>query len=192
MKPSTLLAIVVLFATASVFAQQKKVIKSQDDVPRFTYEIPASASEVFASKEAMDKVASQLQSDYQNLLKEYDIQDKTLLKSIYGTLKNIDLYNEQYEDALVKVKKVRELQEKPSDKLLSGLSNMAYLKALKETNYQRNAQFKEKFSQYFLASVNELPWDVVQDDVEGSKGTLEIYSENLVLGIIKERIDPGV
>ena len=68
-------------------------------------------------KTAMDKVAGQLQVDYQNLLKEYDIQDKTLLKSIYGTLKNIDLYNEQYQEALVKVKKVRKLQEKPSDQI---------------------------------------------------------------------------
>ena len=56
MKPVFLIAIVVLFSTAPTFSQQKKVIKSQDDVPRFTYEIPVSASEVFASKEAMDKV----------------------------------------------------------------------------------------------------------------------------------------
>ena len=183
--------LIVLFSTTVAYSQ-KKVIKSQDDVPRFTYDIPASASEVFASKDAMDKVVEQLEADYQQLLKEYDIQDKTLLKNIYGTLKNIDLYRDQYEDALIKVKKVRELQEKPSDKLMSGLSNLAYLKALKETNYNRNEQFQDKFAKYFSTSINELPWDIVQDDVERSKGSLEIYSENLVLGFIKEGIDPGV
>lgn len=185
----TLFAILISFPPALA---QKKVIKSQDDVPRFTYTIPASASEVFASKQEMDKVVSQLQLDYQNLLQEYDIQDNTLLKNIYGTLKNIDLYYQDYDDALIKIQKIRELQEKPSDKLMSGLSNIAYLKALKETNYAKDEEFHQKFTKYFEESINGLPWDVVQDDVESSKGTLEIYSENLALGFIKEGIDPGV
>lgn len=185
----TLFAILISFPPALA---QMKVIKSQDDVPRFTYTIPASASEVFASKQEMDKVVSQLQQDYQNLLQEYDIQDNTLLKNIYGTLKNIDLYYQDYDDALIKIQKIRELQEKPSDKLMSGLSNIAYLKALKETNYAKDEEFHQKFTKYFEESINGLPWDVVQDDVESSKGTLEIYSENLALGFIKEGIDPGV
>jgi len=187
----TLILLVPVLSTVSVIAQ-KKVIKSQDDVPRFTYQIPASASEVFASKPELDKVVSQLEQDYLSLLEEYDIQDNTLLKGIYGTLKNIDLFNQEYDDALTKVEKIRELQEKPSDKLMSGLSNIAYLKALKETNYNINDAFHEKFTGYFSESVNELPWEIVQDDVESSKGTLEIYSENLALGFIKEGIDPGV
>ena len=186
------LIIYFTFISAMVVLAQKKVIKSQDDVPRFTYEIPTSASEVFASKQEMDKVVDQLASDYQSLLNDYDIQDNTLLKSIYGTLKNIDLYHQNYDEALEKVTKIRELQEKPSDKLMSGLSNIAYLRALKETDYQTNEKFHQKFTEYFAASVNELPWEVVQDDVEGTKGNLEIYSENLVLGFIKEGIDPGV
>jgi len=195
MKPLTSIALILfvsLFSVTPVLSQQKKVIKSQDDVPRFTYELPTSASAVFASKESMDALVVKLQADYEKMLQEYDIQDKTLLKGIYGTLKNIDLYNEQYEKGLKKVKKIRELQEKPSDRLMSGLSNMAYLKALQETNHVKNERFHEKFKQYFSESVNQLPWDVVQDDVESTKGSLEIYSENLVLGIIKERIDPGV
>lgn len=188
----SLTLLVSLITVQIVYPQQKKVIKSQDDVPRFTYELPANASEVFTSKESMDALVDKLQKDYENLLQEYDIQDKSLLKGVYGTLKNIDLYRGQYDNAMGKVKKVRELQEKPSDKLMSGLSNMAYLQALSETDYVKNEQFHQKFAQYFAKSVKELPWDVVQDDVENSKGTLEIYSENLLLGIIKERIDPGV
>ena len=186
----TLLIIILSFATV-VFAQ-KKVIGSQDDVPRFTYEIPGTASEVFTNPQEMGKLVDQLQHDYQELLEAYDIQDKTLLKTIYGTLKNIDLYHLQYEQALNKVKTIRGLQEKPSDKRMSGLSDMAYIKALKESNLQKDQQFHQKFTKYFSESVNELPWEVVQDEVESSKGTLEIYSENLVLGFIKEGIDPGV
>jgi len=91
----TLALLTSLFTLTSVLAQQKKVIKSQDDVPRFTYELPASASEVFASKESMDALVVKLQADYEKLLQEYDIQDKSLLKGVYGTLKNIDLYNER-------------------------------------------------------------------------------------------------
>ena len=178
-------------STPSIQAQ-KKVIKSQDDVPRFTYKLPSSASEVFASKEEMDKVVNQLENDYHALLKEYDIQDKTLRKGILGTLKNIDLYHGRYQEALAKVEQIRELQEKPSDKLMSGLSNTAYIKALEQTDYQQNEDFHQLFTKNFSELIEDLPWDVVQDDVEGTKGTLEIYSENLALGLIKESIDPGV
>jgi subtilisin family serine protease len=187
---TSLLLAFILF-TITAFAQ-KKVIKSQDDVPRFTYEIPSSASEIFTISGEMDKVVNQLQKDYLTLINEYDIQDKTLMKGILGTLKNIDLYQANYQGALKKVEQIRGLQEKPSDKLLSGLSNIAYLKALSETGYVKNEAFQEKFVKYFSESISGLPWEVVQDDVEGTKGTLEIYSENLALGLIKERIDPGV
>ena len=186
-----LLLMAIAISSVSLVAQ-KAVIKSQDDVPRFTYELSSSATEVFASKKDLDGLIEQLHNDYSHLLKDYDIQDNSLLKNIYGTLKNIDLYHGRYDQALEKVMKIRELQEKPSDKLMSGLSNMAYIKALKESNFERNDQFRQDFAKYFAASVNELPWEVVQDDVEGTKGSLEIYSENLVLGFIKEGIDPGV
>ena len=191
--PKNLLLLLFIFSILGPSGlAQKKVIKSQDDVPRFTYDIPSSASEVFASAKDMDQVVSQLESDYQSLLEEYDIQDKTLKKGILGTLKNIDLYHERYDEALAKVEQIRGLQEKPSDKLMSGLSNIAYIKALKQTDYQKNQEFHQLFAQNFSELINELPWEVVQDDVEGTKGTLEIYSENLALGLIKESIDPGV
>jgi subtilisin family serine protease len=191
--PKNIVLLLFIFSILGPSAlAQKKVIKSQDDVPRFTYDIPSSASEVFSSTQDMDQVVNQLESDYQSLLEEYDIQDKTLKKGILGTLKNIDLYHDRYDEALAKVEQIRGLQEKPSDKLLSGLSNMAYIKALKQTNYQKNQEFYQLFAQNFSELINDLPWEVVQDDVEGTKGTLEIYSENLALGLIKESIDPGV
>ena len=191
--PKNIVLLLFIFSILGPSAlAQKKVIKSQDDVPRFTYDIPSSASEVFSSTKDMDQVVNQLESDYQSLLEEYDIQDKTLKKGILGTLKNIDLYHERYDEALAKVEQIRGLQEKPSDKLLSGLSNMAYIKALKQTNYQQNQEFYQLFAQNFSELINDLPWEVVQDEVEGTKGTLEIYSENLALGLIKESIDPGV
>jgi len=170
---------------------QKKVIKSQDDVPRFTYKVNSNPSDMFIDHEAMGQLVAEVEKDYLELLDQYDIQDKTLLKNIYGTLKNVDLYHQRFDAALEKLKTIRSLQEKPSDKLLSGLSTESYIQALEESDFEMDQKFRENFVNYFSQSVNQLPWEVVQDDIEASKGTLEIYSENLVLGYIKEGIDPG-
>ena len=173
-------------------AQDKKEIKSIDDVPRFSYLSEATATEVFSSEQKLKELSAKVQTDYQNLLEQYIIEDKTIIKEVLSTLKNIDLHNGDLDGAMAKVEKIRELQEKPADKLLSGLSNMAYIKAKKDTHGQDEAAFKQAFKSYFNSSIAPLPWDIVQDDVESTKGSLEIYSENLILGIIKERMDPAV
>ena len=165
-------------------AQDKKEINSIDDVPRFSYLSEATATEIFSSEKKLKELSAKVQADYQNLLEQYVIEDKTIIKEVLSTLKNIDLHNGDLDGAMVKVEKIRALQEKPADKLLSGLSNMAYIKAKKDTHGQDEAAFKQVFKSYFNSSIAPLPWDVVQDDVESTKGSLEIYSENLILGIV--------
>ena len=83
MKPIANIALILLIIFTSVVSvfSQKKIIKSQDDVPRFTYELPASASEVFASKESMNALVVKLQADYEKLLQEYDIETVYVLPS---------------------------------------------------------------------------------------------------------------
>ena len=40
--------------------------------------------------------------------------------------------------------------------------------------------------------VDELPWDVVQDDVEQLKGNYEILSKNVLVGLAQTQIDPSM
>jgi subtilisin family serine protease len=169
----------------------KKIVRSQDDMPRYTYEIDLIPSEMFMSREAFLPFAERVAADVQEVLATHEIEDKTTLKGLYNTLENLALLQGSYDQAVVYARKIRELEEKAAAKLLSGLvvRSIAYAaKAAPEGDPARNAAFRTTFSNH----IRGLPWDVVQDNVEQMKGSLEIISENLYLGIIQNQMDPAV
>jgi hypothetical protein len=172
-------------------AGEKKVVRSQDDMPRHTYEIGYIPSALFASREAFMPFAERVAVDAREGLATYEIEDAATLRSLYSLLQGLALLNGDFDQALVYSDKIRELEEKPAAKLMSGLvvHAIAYAaKAAPEGDPARNAAFRTDFA----ASVGKLPWDIVQDDVEAMKGSMEIISENLFLGIIQNQMDPSV
>ncbi len=189
-----LLATALLALPAGAAGQddgEKKVVRSQDDMPRHTYEIGYIPSALFASREAFMPFAERVAVDAREVLATYEIEDQATLRSLLSLLQGLALLNGDYDQALVFSDQIRELEEKPAAKLMSGLvvHAIAYAaKAAPEGDPARNAAFRTDFA----ASVGELPWDVVQDDVEAMKGSMEIIGENLFLGIIQNQMDPAV
>ena len=186
-------AAILLCLPVAVEAQEgaKKVVLSQDDMPRYTYEIDLIPSEMFMSRDAFLPFAERVAADVEEVLATYEIQDKTTLKGLYNTLENLALLQGSYEEAVVYARKIRELEEKAAAKLMSGMVVHAIANAAKaapEGDPARAAAFGTDFA----ASVRGLPWDVVQDNVEQMKGSMEIVSENLLLGIIQNQMDPAV
>jgi subtilisin family serine protease len=53
--------------------------------------------------------------------------------------------------------------------------------------------FAAAFKRRFAEAVEELPWDVVQDEIKQSKGRAEIFSsESFILGLAQSQVDPAV
>ena len=75
---------------------------------------------------------------------------------------------------------------------MTGLRTKAMIQALQETEEGDAATYKQTFKELYSEAINQLPWDIVQDQVESQKGSMEIISENLFLGIIESRIEPIV
>ncbi len=183
-----LLGILTFIIPFTLSAQEKKEIRSIDDIPRFSYKINDKASVVYQDKEKFDILYKQVKSDYSQLLEEYTFKDKTLRKDILNTLKQIDFYEDNLSDALEKTMAIRELEDKPAARYMSGSVNLAYLEAAKNYKPESNS-FREQFKKELTGIVNAMPWEVVQDEVESTKGSMEIISENLFLGIIQENMD---
>ena len=183
-----------LLAFAAVAGAQetgaKKVVRSQDDMPRYTYEIDVIPSEMFTSRELLLPFAERVGADVEEVLATYEIEDKTTLRDLYNTLENLALLRGSYDQAVVYAGKIRELEEKAAAKLLSGLvtRSVADAAAAPEGDPARSAAFRATFADH----IRGLPWDVVQDNVEQMKGSMEIISENLYLGIIQNQMDPAV
>lgn len=178
----------ILIFPGLLSAQESKVINSLDDIPRFSYKIDGKASDVYNDKEKIDQLNRQIKIDYNNVLNEYTFKDKTLRKGLISTLMEIDFYENNLKEARVKTEAIKELEEKPSAKYMSGIIEIAFLNTA--TNYKpETSTFKKQFKNELSQLVNTMPWDIVQDDIKGTKGSMEIVSDNLFLGIIQENMD---
>lgn len=173
-------------------AEGKKIVRSRDDMPRHTYAMEYVPSELFTSSTAFMPFAERVAEDAREVLATYEIEDKATLRDLYNTLENLALLQGDLDQALAYGGKIRELQEKPAAKLMSGLVVRAIASTARAAEADDEPAKQAAFRTSFAASVNELPWDVVQDDVEGMKGSMEIIGENLFLGIIQNQMDPAV
>ena len=187
---AVLVALWILFPLRT-FAQEKEKITKLDDLPRFTYEVSGTVTEMFTNDSLFNKFAAKVRSDIEGVLQKYDIEDNTTLKRLYGLMNNFYMFDKNYQKVLETTEFLRNLDEKPSDKLTRGLATKSIVEARKEFD-GNDQQYREAFKKYYAEQVNALPWDIVQDDIESTKGRMEIMSENLMLGIIQSSIEPAV
>ena len=180
---------VIVFMLASVALAQKQKIQKLDDLPRHTYTISEKLADIVLTDEKFQSFGEQVKTDIENILNSYEIEDKTTLKSLYRTLLRFDILTGDYDKAKEKIELIKTLEEKPADKLLSSTLTSALLQAMQETSDAD--EMRSKFETYYKNILKDMPWDVVQDDVEGQKGQLEIISQNLILGLIQSQIEPA-
>ena len=136
--------------------------------------------------------SKQVRTDIQNTLDAYEIEDKTTLKGYYATLRNLDMLEGNLESAMDYIQKILSLQEKPANKLMSGMIDISIIEALQNNESGDEELTSNLFNKNLKEKVDKLPWDVVQDDVEQLRGNFEIISENVLIGIIQTDIDPSV
>ena len=189
---SSFVLILALTITGLNQAQEKKKITKLDDLPRFTYSIDIKASELLVSENEFNALAKEVRENILNTLNEYEIDDKTAIKGFYFTLRNLDMLEGNYESAVKYNEMALELQEKPADKLMSGIVDISIIEALQNNKSGDEEITRTEFNKNLKGKVDVLPWDVVQDDVEQIKGNYEILSENLLVGMVQTQIDPSV
>ncbi len=190
-KLSFILIFTLTFAGFSL-AQDKKKINKLDDLPRFDYPIAIKASELLVSENKFNALAKEVKKNILNTLNEYEIEDYTTLKGFYATLRNLDMLDGNYQSAVQYNEKILLLQEKPADKLMSGIVDISIIEALQNNKSGDNETTRNDFIKNLKQRVDVLPWDIVQDDVEQLKGNYEIISENMFVGMVQTQIDPSV
>ena len=180
-----------LMSCSLAMSSEKIPVKSSDDLPRITYQIEGIPSELVLDSAKVAELAAKLKKDVLDILDKYEIEDKGTLRGYLLDLRNVALLEEDYALALDYNAQVRELQEKPADKLTSGLSTDTMLTALKEGYKMGSEEYLDFFHKDYAAKIVDLPWDIVQDNIESSKGGMEMYSSNLIVGLLQSRMDPG-
>jgi subtilisin family serine protease len=188
-----ILAAAAALALAAPALADKIPVTKQDDLPRHEYEITGDVTELVKSPEAIASLAAKIRADLEADLEKYDIQDAKTLQGIHSQLLTLDLLDENWDAAQTRIATIRELESKPALKLVSGVGAESRIAAVRETGTNEpTGEFRAAWQREYRERMIALPWDVVQDVIQGQKAQMEMLSENLLLGVLKDQMQPMV
>jgi hypothetical protein len=126
------------------------------------------------------------------VLSGYQIDDRATLRQIEGELTQLDYLEGNLDSALKRAARVKELQEKPADKLMSGLQLRAMIGAQRKVGNRTSDAYRAETGRLIEADLAQMPYDVVQNEVKEAKAGAEIASEALTLGYARTVVQPTV
>jgi subtilisin family serine protease len=187
-----LLLLLALSLTGPALAQTKKRIEKAADLPRFTYQVDGKVEDLLTDDAKFATFAKQLRRDIDSVLAGYEIPDKASERQLLATLMQLDVLEGRYADALARSDQIKALQEKPADKLLSGMQLRAILAARQEAGGFGSEAYKKDVGRRIRTELDGMPYQVIENDVKSAKSRADIASPALVIGSIREQIQPTV
>jgi hypothetical protein len=184
----------LLSPPAGAQEQAKKPVQSASDLPRFTYPIDGPASALFSSDAStFNAFAAKVRANIESTLAGYDIQDRGTVRALLGEKLELQvLAGNDDAGALATAQQIRALEDKPDQKLLSGVAIAAMIAARAQSGAIAGDAFLASFQQHYAAALAPLPWGVVGRTLKETKTTYETLSPALLLGAIQANLDPGV
>lgn len=176
--------------TVAASAQQKTKINSADELPRRTVQLKGKALDIIEDKQQLDSLAADLMKNLKDDLEKYDIQDSATLKGYYSRIMMLHIYRGEYDEALKYVAKIRELENKASAKLTSGIFVESWIRTLNQVKDESSPEFKKAFEKNYSEAYSRLPYDVIKEQVEASKGQLTLMNKEVTLGGVQAQMQP--
>jgi len=175
-------------APAATAPAGKKVVRTADDLPRHTYKIEGKASAMFDDPKAIDKLLVELKRDIEADLAGYDIQDRTTLQGYLTALQSIALLQGREAEALGYTDRIRDLETKEGEKLMSGLVQ----RALAAGRAAPEGQVKEVIARELDKQLRVLPFDKIREIVAQRKSQMQMVTPDLVRGQLTAQLDPVI
>ena len=183
-------ALVMLLLGAHPSAAEKKRIEKAADLPRFSYKIDDKLEDLVRNDGRFRLFAAQVRRDDESVLAEYDIADKATRRQILSVLAELDFLEGQFKAADERANEIRALEEKPADKLLSGMALHAMVTARLHVGDTDSPAYRAEVGRLIAAHLAALPFPVIEHDVEGAKTSAELLGETLVLGNVRDVLQP--
>ena len=191
MTPRSIVALLAAaFVITATFAQPKIRVEKATDIPRFTYKLDGNLEDVVRTDARFAAFTREHRANVESVLAKYEIADKASLRGLLSTLVAIDYLDGRFDDALKNSTLVRELEEKPADKLLSGLFLSAAVEAQKQVGNANSDAYRAALRKRLSDALEALPFDVVQNEVRELKMRAEINSESMALGYVRDVLQP--
>ncbi len=166
-------------------------IEKAADLPRFSYKLDAKVEDVVRSADKFAPFAVQLRRDTESVLAAYDIPDKSTQRDLLGVLAGLDFLDGQYDGTLARLEQIRSLQEKPADKLLSGLRLRAMAQAAKVHGVGSTA-YARAVGEAIERELAAMPRPVIENGIKEAKAGAETLGEGRLIGRLREVVQPIV
>src|SRR5580704_10375987 len=142
------------------FAQPKKVVKNESELPRFTYKVTGNVADLLKPDSAAFKHLSvQVKADLDSILKNYQVEDKSTERELLGARLSFEEMAGQNDQALRTIDTIRGLEEKPDAKLTADLIDRAIVEARIDAKATSGAAYDSAFTRRLSEAVNQLPWN---------------------------------
>lgn len=164
-------------------------IEKAADLPRFSYPVGGRLEDIVRDGAKFAPLAAAVRRDTESVLTGYDIPDKATKRDLLGLLAVLDYLDGRYDEVLARAEEIRALQDKPADKLLSGLRLRAMAQAAKAHGPQGEA-FRAAVGEAIARELAPLPFGVVENDIKSAKMGAELAGEALALGRVREVMQP--
>ncbi|HEX7328789.1 MAG TPA: S8 family serine peptidase [Casimicrobiaceae bacterium] len=178
--------------TAATATDAKPRIDKAADLPRFTYHVDGKVEDIVRDPAKFAPFAAAVRRDVESVIAGYEIDDHATLRQLEGELALIDYLDGQRDAALARLDRIKALQDKPAEKLMSGLVMRSLIDAAKKTGSATSPAYRDDVGQLLDSRLASLPYDVVQNEVRELKAGFEITSEALILGYVTNVIQPTV
>ena len=188
----TVAACALALVVAPAFAQTKPRIEKAADLPHFTYRIGGPVEDIVRDAAKFKPFAAEVRRDTESVLAKYEIDDHATLRNLEGELALLDYLDGNYDSALARAARIKGLQEKPAEKLLSGMQLRAMVDAQRKEGSATSPAYRSEVGRLIAADLAPLPYDVIQNEVKEAKESAEIASEALMLGYVRNVIQPTV
>jgi hypothetical protein len=191
MARAALLFALAIAAGAAIGQPAKPRIERAADLPRFSYKIDGKLEDVVRNGDRFAPFAAAVRRDTESVLAGYDIADKGTRRDLISMLAALDFLDGRYDSTITRLEEVRALQDKPADKLLSGLRLRAMAQAAKQHPLGSEA-FRKAVGESIRRELAGMPYAVIENDIKGAKAGSELLGESLVIGRVREVWQPIV
>jgi hypothetical protein len=191
---SGLIFVLLCFASASfIWAQTpKQKITRAADVPHFSYPVTGKVEDLLHSDAAFAKMAAQIRKDVESVLADYDIEESATKRRLIGTLATLDSLEGKDQDALRRIVEVQVLEDKPSQKITSGMVLRAMLAARAQFKDRNSPEYRREVAKLLRQSLDAMPFAVVENEIKSAKAKYELLSEGMIIGELRSVYDPVV
>jgi subtilisin family serine protease len=126
------------------------------------------------------------------VLAGYEIPDKAVERGYLGTLAQLDYLEGNHEAALKRLDAIKALEEKPANRLLSGLTMRSFIASAKASGPAGSDAYRRDVGARVRTALDAMPYPVVANDVREIKAGLDLAGESLIVGGLRERVQPVV